>query len=238
MLGVFDSGVGGRNALFRLRSLLPLSDIVFFADTAHAPYGGRSREELIPLIRRDMEILRAAGAGKILAACCTAGCVLETLPGVFPGVFPIVTPVARRAVTLTRRRTVGVLGTAATVKSGAFPRALRSLCPDVRTHAVAAPALVTLAENGITDPHDARVRAEMTRLRRAFRGFPMDTLVLGCTHFSSLGEALARAFPGVCQVSSADVGAECFADSLTEQERDGEGRTLFLNEKGDIVNHS
>ena len=77
MIGIFDSGAGGITVARELRRLVPLSDLCFFADRKNAPYGTKSEKELIPLVKRDAEILYDMGAERIIMACCTASTVHE-----------------------------------------------------------------------------------------------------------------------------------------------------------------
>lgn len=229
MLGVFDSGLGGRHALAVLRTCLPTADIVFLADTAHAPYGTKAQPVLCELVREDIRRLRAAGADKILCACCTASCVLPYLsPDERSRVYPILTPTAKAAARRTQCHRYVLLATEATVREGAFVRALTKEDPTAHVLCRAAQPLVTLAEQARTDMSDAGVYDALMPHIEAVRWARADTLVLGCTHFASFTAALSAHLPDVHVISSAEEGARAFVASLPSKQRDGHGYTVYL----------
>ena len=97
MIGIFDSGVGGFNALFEIRRRLPFADIAYFADEKNAPYGTKSEDQLLKLVKKDAEILKGIGASEILIACCTASTVFERLNEEEKrNLTPIIAPAAHR----------------------------------------------------------------------------------------------------------------------------------------------
>ncbi len=229
MLGVFDSGRGGRHALAALRTRLPDADIAFFADTAHAPYGTKTEADLLPLVENDIHRLRHAGAQQILCACCTASCILPALPCALRSqVFPILIPTAEAAVRVSKTHRYMLLATQATVNSGCLAEAV------YRTDSLAsivcrgAPGLVTLAEADRKDWRDSAVRAALLPLIREARRHKIDTLILGCTHFSSFRSIFAEALPHVHIIGSAEEGARAFSQMLPDTARRGCGRTVYL----------
>ena len=195
-VGVFDSGVGGLSAVRVLRRLLPHEDIVYFADTANVPYGGRSVDELRRLAGRATRRLMDEGVKAILVACGTVSSNCLEVVGKVSGLphCGVVLPTARMAAEATRSGRVGVLSTEATARSGAFSRAISSLGPDID---------VTEAGTGVREA----VEASLAPLR----GSGMDTLVLGCTHFPLLAGAIGEAAgPDVLLIDSGAAGAaEC-----------------------------
>lgn len=222
MIGIFDSGVGGLCALREARRRLPDCDFLYFGDTGRLPYGTRSPDTVIRYSMQALRFLRAQGAERALAACGTVSSValgrLERAR-ILP-VSGVVEPAVRAALRATRNRRVAVLGTAATIESGSFERALRR--HGVLTAGVACPLFVALAENGLTDPRDAAVRSLAARYLAPLRGFGADTVILGCTHFPLLRRAIGAALPGVTLIDSARE-ASCYlaghCDAPTERGR-------------------
>jgi glutamate racemase len=191
-IGVFDSGIGGLTVVSELRRLLPNEQIFYLGDTARVPYGGKSPSTVERYSLEIADILLAENAKTIVVACNTASALAlpklqETLPVTVTGV---ILPGARAAVAATRNGHIGVIGTRATIRSGAYERTLRSLSAEVHVTARACPLLVPLIEEGwlqneITDQILARYLEAVVR-----EG--IDTLVLGCTHYPLLRDAIAR----------------------------------------------
>ena len=225
MIGVFDSGAGGRFALAELRRLMSKIDTVFYADRKNAPYGSKSEGELIALLVHGIERLLGAGADRVLIACCTASTVHGMLPEEYKAVsVPIIEPTAARAARLSRGGRIGVLSTEATRKSGAFAKSIGSLgLPEPLC--VAAPELVSLAESGGRDGNLTNEQRKI--IYRAIsplaeRG--VDTVILGCTHFAYF-EGEISGILGCPAVNSARVGAECIADDIKNE---GTGAEIYL----------
>ncbi|MCA1659886.1 MAG: glutamate racemase [Verrucomicrobiaceae bacterium] len=191
-IGVFDSGVGGLTVVNALRMLLPNESIFYLGDTARLPYGGKSEATVQRYSLEIATMLLGENAKTVVVACNTASALAlpqleQALPVTVTGV---ILPGARAAIAKTRTGHVGVIGTRATIKSGAYERALRSLNPDVRVTARACPLLVPLIEEGwlenaITDEIIMQYLAPLVK-----EG--IDTLVLGCTHYPLLRGAIAR----------------------------------------------
>ena len=191
-IGVFDSGIGGLTVVSALRALLPNESIVYLGDTARVPYGGKSATTVQRYSLEIAAMLLEENAKTIVVACNTASALAltrleETLPVTVTGV---ILPGARAAIAQTRTGHVGVIGTRATISSGAYERALRALNPEVRVTVRACPLLVPLIEEGwlespITDEIIMQYLAPLLT-------DGIDTLVLGCTHYPLLRNAIAR----------------------------------------------
>ena len=191
-IGVFDSGIGGLTVAAALRELLPHEDIYYIGDTARVPYGGKSQATIERYSVEISGMLLAAGAKMIVAACNTASALgvpqlEQTLEVPVTGV---IMPGARAAVGATRNGHVGVIGTRATVRSGAYERAIRALAPEVRVTSQACPMLVPAIEEGWLD--DPITESICARYLDSLVRSGIDTLVLGCTHYPLLKPALAR----------------------------------------------
>ena len=228
MIGVFDSGMGALSAISEIRRLSPKQDISFYCDRKNAPYGTKTKSELITLVKRDVEILMDAGADSILMACCTASTVYEYLDENMKRICtPIIPPAARRAAELTKNGKVGVIATCATVRSKAFSRLLYSFPSVEFVIEKEAQALVSLVERGCRDgrvtPEDERAIATILS---GFLEENIDTLILGCTHFPFLEGEIARLMPGVKIVSPSREGA---IEILKNKSENGNGITISVD---------
>lgn len=192
-IGVFDSGIGGLTVVKALRDLLPDEKIFYLGDTARVPYGGKSAGTVERYSLEIADILIEENAKIVVVACNTASSVAlrkleEHLPVPVTGV---IRPGARAAIAATHNDRIGVIGTRATIKSGAYERELHSLNPDVHISSRACPLLVPLIEEGwLEDELTDRVIA---RYLEPLMHEEIDTLVLGCTHYPLLIEAISRA---------------------------------------------
>ncbi|WP_297058281.1 glutamate racemase [Thermosulfurimonas sp.] len=187
MIGVFDSGIGGLTVLRELVRRLPGYRFVYFGDTARTPYGTKSPETIIRYAIEDTEFLLRRGARIIVVACHSASSVAtEALKERFPGVpiFEVVTPSVKKALQVTRRKVIGVIGTRATIQSGIYERLLRERDPEVRVYGNACPLLVPLVEEGWLKKPETRRIVKKCLLPLRMKG--IDTLILGCTHYPVL----------------------------------------------------
>ncbi len=203
-IGVFDSGIGGLTVVSALRRLLPAENIFYLGDTARVPYGGKSAATIERYSQEICGLLLAEGAKTIVVACNTASALAvprlqETLR---VPVIGVIAPGAHAAAEATQSGRVGIIGTRATVASGAYERALHKLAPRLRVTAQACPLLVPLIEEGMLE--DNLTEQHIIRYLQPLLVAGIDTLILGCTHYPLLSPALARlAGPGVRLVDSA-----------------------------------
>lgn len=192
-IAVFDSGIGGLTVVSALRRELPGENIVYLGDTARVPYGGKSRETIERYSREIAGMLVDEGAKVVVVACNSASALAlpvlrETLPVPVVGV---IEPGVRAALAATRSGHVAVIGTKATIGSGAYEKALRESCSDIRVTSAPCPLLVPLIEEGLLD--DEVTDAVLQRYLAPLLAGDADTLVLGCTHYPLLAESIARA---------------------------------------------
>src|SRR5256714_10920876 len=191
-IGVFDSGIGGLTVVSALRALLPNESIFYLGDTARVPYGGKSAATVQRYSLEIADMLLRENAKTVVVACNTASALAlprleETLPVTVTGV---IFPGAGAAIEKTRTGHIGVIGTRATIASGAYERALRSLNFEVRVTARACPLLVPLIEEGwLESPITDEI---ILQYLDPLMGDGVDTLVLGCTHYPLLRNAIAR----------------------------------------------
>lgn len=206
-VGVFDSGVGGLSVLRAIRLAAPHLDLVYVADSAHAPYGDRDDAAIAARTLAIGRWLAALPVQAITVACNTATAVAVAALRDAVGV-PVVAiePAIKPAVRLTRSGVVGVLATAATVRSERLARLCAAHAGDVRVLLQACPGLAEQVEAGDLDgpATQARVAQAVAPLLAA----GADALVLGCTHYPFLHDALRRAAgDGVALVDPADAVA-------------------------------
>jgi glutamate racemase len=217
-IGIFDSGVGGLTVVHALLATLPAEDLVYFGDTGRYPYGTKSAETVTRYSVENVDFLVAKGVKMVVVACNTSSAVaLPALAARFAvPVVGVIEPGARAAVARTRTGRVGVIGTEATIGSGAYSRALRALRAELELYTRACPLLVALAEEGWVDgpiPRDV-VRTYLGSLQRS----GIDTLVLGCTHYPLLKSVIAEVMgPDVALVDSAEETARDVARMLAER---------------------
>jgi glutamate racemase len=203
--------------LREVRALLPDADLVYLADQARVPYGGRTLDEVQRFAFDATDHLVGRGAGLIVVACNTAsGAALHELrrahPGLrFVGMEPAVKPAAERSVS----RRVGVIATSTTFDGDLFASLMERFAGDVHVESVACPDLVTLVEAGdLTSP--AAVDTVERSLRPMVRA-GVDTVVLGCTHYMFLRDAIAGVMgPGVAIIDPAPAVARQVARVASE----------------------
>ncbi len=208
-IGVFDSGLGGLTAVRELRRLLPGEDIVYFGDTGRVPYGSRSRDTIIKYAQQDAAFLRTFDPKAIVIACGTVSTTaLEVLrrENSVP-VLGVVEPAVHAAVQATQNGKIGLIGTEASIRSGAYERAVAQLQQQAQVYAKACPLFVPLVENGRFKPGDAVAELVVAEYLEEMKQAGVDTLVLGCTHYPLLRETIG-AFMGQ-QVTLIDVGGAC-----------------------------
>lgn len=226
MIGVFDSGVGGLTALSELRRLLPDADICFFADRKNAPYGTKSRKDIVEIVKKNVKLLASCGAEKILMACCTASTVYPYLSNEEKEIsVPIIRPTARMAVEISRSARIGVIATKRTVQSKAFSNEIKALSKDAFVIEKETQFLVSLIESGARDfslKNDDRALIKNAIL--PLTDYGIDTLILGCTHFPHVRREIEK-ITGLKTVSSSEMGAREIASLVRGN---GSGRTVLL----------
>jgi len=213
-IGVFDSGIGGLTVLRALRTQLPNSDYLYLGDTARLPYGTKSPATVARYAVQAAQALVREGIDMLVVACNTASAQgLEALRTAYPQlpVMGVIQPGAEAALQATCTNRIAVIATEGTVKSGAYGAALRRLRPNVEVRELPTTLLVALAEEGWLNGLEAEavLRRYFTTL---FDAPSPDTLVLGCTHFPLLREAMAATVPpDVNIIDSAEATAQAVA---------------------------
>ena len=214
-IGVFDSGVGGLTVARRVLELLPDERIVYVADQAHVPYGGRELDEVRGFASAISSALFLHGCKAVVMACNISSAVaLASVRALHPErmVLGVIEPGACRAAHATKNGRIGVLATAGTVQSGAYSRALRGLDGSLTVVEVACPDFVPLVEAGEEASEAARRAAEeyLAPLQRA----GVDTVILGCTHYPFLLDALRSVWNAPAFVDPAEQTSRELAELL------------------------
>ncbi|MHB8450627.1 MAG: glutamate racemase, partial [Mycobacteriales bacterium] len=209
---MFDSGVGGLTVARAVLDLLPAESLVYVGDTAHAPYGPRPIGEIRRLALDVMDHLVADQQVKALVIACnaaSAACLHDARERYAVPVVEVIVPAVRRAAVVTRSGRVGVIGTEATVTSGAYEDAFAA-ARGVTVTTAACPQFVDFVERGITTGRQLLGLAEGYLQPLVAAG--VDTLVLGCTHYPLLAGVLSLVMgEEVTLVSSAEeTGTELY----------------------------
>lgn len=217
-VGVFDSGVGGLTVARAILDQLPQEQVRYLADTAHLPYGPKPIAQVRAYALECLDRLVADGVKLLVIACnsASAACLHDARERYSVPVVEVIRPAVRRAVAATRTGRVGVIGTTATITSGAYTDAFAA-APHVQVTGVACPAFVEYVERGITSG------PELLRLAESYlqplREADVDTLVLGCTHYPLLAGMISFVMgDAVTLVSSADETAREVYRVLTEHD--------------------
>ena len=221
-IGVFDSGVGGLTVLRALRETLPAQDFIYLGDTARLPYGTKSSDTVSRYSLQCAAALLERGIGALVVACNTASAsALETLRTHHPDlpVVGVIEPGAEAAVAASRAQHIAVIATEGTINGGAYQREIRRRSPAARVEPRACSMFVALAEEGWTVGPVAEAVAHRYLDPLFSADDAPDTLVLGCTHFPILGEAIRAVLPpGVRIVDSAATTAQTLAASMAPQD--------------------
>jgi glutamate racemase len=203
-IGIFDSGIGGLTVARAIRDLLPRESTIYLGDTARVPYGPKSPETVRRYSREILDWLLGQDVKAVVVACNTATAhALDDLRGRSPvPVIGVIAPGARAAAAATTTGRVGVIGTAGTISSGAYSRALLRERADLRVIEQACPLFVPLVEEGWFEHPATQLVAE--EYLGSMRDAGVDALVLGCTHYPMLAPLLGRIMgPSVRLIDSA-----------------------------------
>lgn len=193
-IGVFDSGLGGLSVASRILQLLPNERIIYFADTAHVPYGERSFDEIRKFSRNIVDFLVSKGVKAVVVACNLSSAVaLDTVAQAFRQIpiIGVIKPGSKAAVAAANGYPIGVLGTTGAIKSGAYESAIAELDPSIKVVGQACPKFVPLVESGTADSDEALAAAYEYVAPLLAEG--CGAIVLGCTHYPFLRKSIQTA---------------------------------------------
>ncbi len=219
-IGVFDSGLGGLTAVKEIMLRLPEEEIVFFGDTGRVPYGNRSEPTIIRYALQDLRFLRRFDIKAAVVACGTVSST--SMPALRADcdvpILGVVECASRAAARGTRNGRIGVIGTKASIRSGTYERLVHEANPDARCVCKACPLLVPLVEDGRISPEDPVVRLVLSEYLDSVLKEKVDTIILGCTHYPLLRDAIAS----ICSkdVLLVDPGVEVAAELEAQLDAD------------------
>lgn len=237
-IGVFDSGLGGLTVVKEIIKLLPNEDIVYFGDTGRVPYGNRSRETIRKYARQDEAFLLGKNVKLIVAACGTVSSVAADTGKDLPVDFiEVVSHSAKAAVNVTKNGIIGIMGTAATVKSGAHKKQILEMLPGATVISSACPLLVPFVEEGWTDENDPMLIKAIKEYMRPITEAGADTVILGCTHYPILIDAIKKASgENLNLINMGEETAKAVKELLTKKDmlnKSGGRYDFFVSDKTD-----
>ncbi len=228
-LGVFDSGVGGLTVFKEIRRRFPNEDIIYFGDTARVPYGPKSKNTVIEYSIQNSRFLMQQNVKLIVIACNTSSAVaLNVLQDNFSvPILSVIEPGAIAASKITKNGRIGVIGTEGTIRSQAYTKAIKLIDSKLEVFSKPCPLFVSLAEEGWAN-HPITLKIVEEYLN-GFEKEKIDTLVLGCTHYPILKEAIRQVVGD--QVALVDSSIAILADMedyLAESTETETGKDLFF----------
>ena len=232
-IGVFDSGLGGLCAVRELEKLLPKERIIYFGDTGRVPYGTKSEEIIKKYAAQDVRFLLSQNVKAVLAACGTVSSVaLDALRDAFDvPVFGVIDGAAERAFSVSKNRKIAVIGTEATINAGVFERRLKE--KGAETLGVACPLFVPLVECGFSSDDEITPLA-CEKYLAPIRKFGADTVILGCTHFPIIAEAIGKCLPSVALVNPAKEAVSLLSEEMLLRDisaRDGGETEYYVSDE-------
>ena len=235
LIGVFDSGVGGLSVLKAVHQQLPGANLLYVADSAHAPYGERTDDYISTRTHRIASHLLAQGANLLVLACNTATAMsAASLRARWPQLRLVaVEPGLKPAVAISRNGRIGVMATPATLRSEKFQRLLSAHRSGIEVFLQPCPGLAGLIENG--NPDDPKLLGLLDQFSQPLKAAQVDTVVLGCTHYPFIASQIQAAFgPDVKLVDTADAVARQAARLVGERAAaPGQGHRVRLQTTGD-----
>ena len=191
-IGVFDSGVGGLTVAREIMRQIPNERIVYFGDTARVPYGSKSKDNIIKFSRQIIRFLQTENVKAIVIACNTASALaLDEMQQEFDlPILGVVKPGAKVAVETTANKRIGLIGTEANIRSGAYTRYIKSLDDEAKVFEKACPLFVPLVEEGWL--HDDITLQVASRYLEELKEKDIDTLIMGCTHYPLIRSTIRK----------------------------------------------
>lgn len=225
-IGMFDSGVGGTSIFKEIHELMPLEKIIYLADSQHAPYGRKSKEEIIELAFKNTDLLLEMGCKIIVVACNTATTnAIDELREKYDVPFIGIEPAIKKAALASSKKSIGVLATKGTLSSELFTKTSSIYTKDIQTIEVVGTGLVEAIESGKTS-EDSTTKL-LKQIMQPILEKDLDYLVLGCTHYPYLIPQLKEILPAHVKIidSGKAVARQTqtvlkFNNQLTETQQD------------------
>ncbi len=232
-IGVFDSGVGGLTVAHALKQVLPGESMVYFGDTAHLPYGEKSPEAILHYAEKITRFLIGQNCKTVVIACNTASSVaykqLKASYGKEVEIVNVIDPVVDYYLDHHAPGRVGVIGTKATIRSGAYEKKIGAKSPESEVFSKATPLLVPMIEEGFIfdDISNAIIRAYLSE--EPFRS--LQALILGCTHYPIIKNQISKFYDFSVEIlDSASIVARHVKKLLAEKNllrKNGSGKDVF-----------
>ena len=218
-IGVFDSGVGGLTVVKQLMKKLPSENIIYFGDTARIPYGTKSEEIVRRFALEDSFFLLEKNVKIVVVACNTASSVavsmLQTILDV--PVIGVIEPGAEAAVRNSRNRKIGVIGTAATIRSSSYRKKVLQSSNKAQVISQACPLFVSLVEEGWIED-EATILIARRYLQTMIENH-VDTLILGCTHYPLLKNTIQKVLGDDVRLIDSGVETAITVAKILEEKR-------------------
>ncbi|MCP4651791.1 MAG: glutamate racemase [Candidatus Omnitrophica bacterium] len=240
-IGIFDSGVGGLTVLKEVEKLLPNENIIYFGDTARVPYGNKSKSTIIKFSTESALFLLKKNVKAVVVACNTStSFALDHLEGIFN--IPIVGVInagVEKALSVSRKKKIGVIGTKATIASNSYQRKIHSKDKKMMVYQQDCPLFVPLVEEGLLRGKIAEQVIDM--YLKKFKTAGVDTVILGCTHYPLLKNEIAKYLKGAFIVDSAKEvaryvkGVLCEEGLLNDKKRKGKTNFFVTDEPQSFV---
>lgn len=213
-IGVIDSGVGGLTVVKEMLNRLPHEPIVYIGDDARCPYGPRPIDEVREFTMEMASALSKMGIKMLVIACNTATAVaLDDIRAQFSfPVIGVIVPGARAAVNASEAGKIAVLGTAGTIKSGAYDDAIHVLSPNAKVYSLACPEFVPIVESGQYKSENAGIIVDRTLRELVDKDF--DAAILGCTHYPLLEHYIKTSLPDNVKIISSAVETVCDVERI------------------------
>jgi len=203
-IGIFDSGVGGLTVFKEIEKALPNENLIYFGDTAHVPYGSKSKETIVKFSTDNVLFLLQKKVKMVVIACNTASAMaLDGLKDIFSiPILGVIEAGANKALQISCNKKIGVIGTKATVRSQSYEKEILKKDSAAKVFSASCPLFVPMVEDGMLSGKIVDSVVEL--YLKDFKNKNIDTLVLGCTHYPLLKEAIAKYLKGVNIVDSAE----------------------------------
>lgn len=218
-IGIFDSGIGGLTVASALHSLLPGEQIIYFGDTAHLPYGDKSPKKIKEFAKEISHFLLSKNCKMIVIACNTASAIAyQTVKNETANkalVINVIDPVIKEVVNNTNSKHVGIIGTKATIKSGAYTKRIKKIQDRIKVSSMATPLLAPMIEEGFYNNKISRTIINDYLDRPYLKG--IDALVLACTHYPLIKNEIANHYKGKVHIfDSANIVARHVKEILVK----------------------
>ena len=191
-IGIFDSGVGGLTILKEVHKLMPEEDLIYFGDSAHIPYGTKSKEAIIRYSLDIAHFLESHKVKLIIIACNTASALaLPTLEKkIKTKVLGVIQPASKKANEITKNGKIALIATQATIKSNSYKKTLLKINKQLKVSQFACPLFVPLIEDNtlLEEILPILLEKHLTQIKQS----GVDTLILGCTHYPLIKKQIAE----------------------------------------------